>query len=67
MTAINAAISGLDMARAILDRTGQAIAEGYVSAEVVTARDQAQTQLEVQANVLKEAIAAEAQIFDILI
>ncbi len=67
MTAINTAINGFDMARALLDRTSLVLSEGHVSPEVITAREMAQVQMEAQNKILKEALAAEAQILDLLV
>lgn len=67
MSAIDSAINGLDMARAILDRTSLALSEGHITPEVIIAREAAEVQMDAQTAVLKEAIAAEAQIFDVLI
>ena len=67
MSAITSATNGLESARALLDLTSQRISEGHVTPEVVSARDMAKTQMEAQVSVLKEAIAAEAAVLDILV
>ena len=67
MSAISAASSGLEQSRALLDLTSQRIAEGYVSPEVVSAQELAKTKMDAQFSVLKEAIAAEAAILDLLV
>ena len=67
MTAIDSAMGSLDMARALLERSGQALAEGVVTPEVVSARDSAQVQIEFKTQVLSEALATESAILDLLV
>lgn len=67
MDAISASLGGLHAALAVQDYTALAIAEGHVTPEVVTARDQAQTQAEFEIQALKEALEAETHILDLLV
>jgi hypothetical protein len=66
MDAISAAQGGYAAAQALLAQTGTAIAEGYVTPEVVTARDAALTQADIQVEVLEEALNAQRLILDLL-
>ncbi len=66
MDAVSSALAGIDRSRALLDLTSQRISEGYVLPEVVSAQSAAEVQMEAQVSTLKEALAAEAQILDLL-
>ncbi|CAM2009971.1 hypothetical protein [Acanthopleuribacter pedis] len=66
MDAVSSALAGLDRSRALLDLTAQRLSEGYVLPEVVSAQSTAEVQLETQVSTLKEALAAEAQVLDLL-
>lgn len=67
MSAIGAATRGMDMAHMVMEKASLAISEGVITPEIVSAQSMAETQMDVQVSVLKEALAAEAQIFDVLI
>jgi hypothetical protein len=67
MSAISSATQSLDLARAILETASLAISEGVITPEIVSAQEQAEVQIEAQTRVLKEALAAEAQILDLLV
>lgn len=58
MSAISSATNGFENARALLELTSQRLSEGYITPEVVSAREMAKTQMDVQVSVLKEALAA---------
>ncbi len=67
MSAISSATEGFNMAREVLMKTSEYLAEGHVTPEVVSAGEMAEAQMDAQVSILKEAIAAEAAIFDVLI
>lgn len=66
MDALSSAMNSVSAAQMALDRVNQVMAEGYISAETVTAQKQAEVAAEAQVAVLKEAMAAEVQLLDIL-
>lgn len=59
MEVVSGAQRSVELAQAILDRTNSALANGHVSIDTISAQQIAETQAEVQVEVLKEAIAAE--------
>jgi len=67
MSAVTSATDGFNMAREVLMKTSEYLAEGHVTPEVVAASEMAEVQMEAQVSMLKEAIAAEAAIFDVLV
>ena len=66
MSPVGTAIDGFHIARELLETAGRHLSEGHLTPEVVSARDLAETQLEAQTSILKEAIAAQTVILDIL-
>ena len=66
MDALSTAMSSVSQSQMALDRVNAIMAEGYISAETVTAQKQAEVQAAAQVEVLKDAMAAEAQILDLL-
>jgi len=67
MDAISAASGSLAQYQALLEVSSQRLSEGYVTPEVVSAQELAQVQIEAQTNLLKEALATQTQILDLLV
>jgi len=70
MEITGSASRSLEIAQAILERGHSALAEGHVTPEIISAVELAETQAEVQVELLKDAIEAESlvatQLVDLL-
>ena len=66
MDAVSTATQSVSQAQASLEFANKILAEGYVSAETITARDTAAIQAEAQVNILKQAIEAETLLVDLI-
>jgi len=67
MDAVGAASGSIAHYQRLLDVANTRLSEGYVTPEVVSAQALAETQLEAQTKIFKEALAAETQILDLLV
>ena len=67
MDALGSALNGLEMARLLAEDSAVRISAGQITPEVVSNRTQAETQINVQTQMIKEALAAESQVLDLLV
>ena len=67
MDPVSSASSALSHYQQLLDVSSQALAEGHVLPEVISAQEIAEVQIEAQTHLLKESLEAETQILDLLV
>lgn len=66
MDALGTAVMSVDSSQRLLDSVNLAMAEGHITPEIVSTQALAETQMEAQTKILKQAIEAETKILDLL-
>ncbi len=66
MDPVSSATSSLAHYQRLLEVANNALAEGYITPEVVSAQELATAQLEAQTKIFKESLAAETAVLDLL-
>lgn len=66
-SAIDAATNSVAFYQNLLTKANDALAQGVITPEVVSAQELAEVQLEAQTKIFKEALAAETAVLDLLV
>ena len=66
MDPVSTATASLAHYQRLLEVSSNALAEGYILPEVISAQALAEVQVEAQTKIFKEALAAEAAVLDLL-